>query len=155
MFHATFAISAHSPKVFFWSGEPFTTNAPSFHSRSDSLASRRCAATFFALSLNALRRDVHGRPADRGRAAAVGPPSLRRIVGVAGDDLDILDRKAELVGDDLREGGFLTLAVRPGADVDAHNAGGIDPDRCALSYSPPPNPTAPATCDGPRPQISQ
>ena len=49
-FQATLAIRASSPKVFPLSGEPFTANFPSCHSRSASLASSRWAAIFFALS---------------------------------------------------------------------------------------------------------
>src|SRR5439155_22711289 len=126
MFQATFAMRASSPKVFPLSGEPFTANFPSFHSRSASFASSRWAAIFFALSFTRCAATFTALPHTAGGPAAVRPPPLGGRFGVAGHDLDVLDRDAELVTHDLREGRLLALAVWLGADVGADHAGGID-----------------------------
>ena len=53
-----------------------------------------------------------GRAGDRRGAAAVGAEAERRLVGVAVDDLDVLRRDAELLGDDLGERRLVALALR-------------------------------------------
>ena len=56
-------------------------------------------------------RLVDRRAADRRRARAVGAHAERDAVGVAVDDLDVLDRDAEPLDDELREGRLVPLAV--------------------------------------------
>ena len=46
------------------------------------------------------------------------------------DDLDAADIDAELVGNDLREGGVVALAVAVRSGEDIHRPGGIDANRC-------------------------
>ncbi len=48
---------------------------------------------------------------DRQRARAIGAHAERHLGGVAVDDIDLLHGDAELVGDDLREGRLMALAV--------------------------------------------
>ena len=48
----------------------------------------------------------------RRRPAAVGAETERGVVGVAVDDLDVLGRDADLLGDDLGEGRLVALALR-------------------------------------------
>ena len=68
------------------------------------------------------------RTADDQRARAVRAHAELHLVGVAADNVDILERHAEFFADDLRIGGFVALAVIVGADkygdlpgwVDAH-----------------------------------
>src|SRR4029077_6013160 len=47
--------------------------------------------------------------------------------GVAVSQLDVLVGHAQLVGDDLRKGRFVTLSVRMGSCVDKDRAGRCDP----------------------------
>ena len=58
-------------------------------------------------------------PAHGGASAAVGPHAEGHPPRVPVDDLDVLHRDPELVGDDLREGGLvpLTVGVRSGEDA--------------------------------------
>src|SRR5439155_999249 len=74
---------------------------------------------FLRLFLHALRREFHRAATDRRGSTAVRPPPLGRRLRVARDDLDVLDRDAELVRHDLRERGLLALAVRLPADIGA------------------------------------
>src|SRR6201999_1133361 len=48
----------------------------------------------------------------RRRTRPVGAEPVRRLVGVAVADLDVLGRDAELLGDDLRERRLVALALR-------------------------------------------
>ena len=64
---------------------------------------------------------MHGAAADDGAAAGEGAHAVGADLGVAVDDLNIVDADAELVGGELGEGRFQALAV----GVDA----GRDPDR--------------------------
>ena len=70
--------------------------------------------------------------ADRDRARAVGAHADRGLVGVAVDHLDVLDRHAELLGDQLRERGLVALAVGVGAGEHLHHAGVAEADLGAL-----------------------
>src|SRR5690606_20706214 len=69
-----------------------------------------------------------GRTADRQRARTVGAHAHRHERRVAVDDLDILDRHAELVGDELGEGGLMPLSVAVRAGIDEDAAGRIEAD---------------------------
>ena len=68
---------------------------------------------------------------DRG-ARGEGAHGVAEPAGVAGDDLDVLERHAQLVGGDLRERREVALALggEPGRDL--HLAGGLDHDVRAL-----------------------
>ena len=105
---------------------PATTNAPSAKSTSPADASSRWAAISLPLStiLSAARSSA--RAADGDRARAEGAGAVRNRIGVALDDLDLLDRDAELRRQDLREGGGVALAVIVGAEHGAHGAVGLD-----------------------------
>ena len=70
--------------------------------------------------------------ADRERARAVGAHAHRRLVGVAVDDLDVLERHAELVDDELRKGRLVPLAVAVGAGHHLADAGMGEADLGAL-----------------------
>ena len=91
---------------------PLTRNAPSANSRSSAVASSMCAAIGLALSITFSRRLDHRDAADDQRARAVGVHALRRGPGVAVQHLDVLERHAELVGDDLAPRRLVPLAVR-------------------------------------------
>jgi hypothetical protein len=65
----------------------------------------------------------HGRAADGERPRAVAVEALRRRLGVAVEDLDVLERNTELIGHDLAERGLMPLPVRAGADDDLDLAG--------------------------------
>ena len=66
-----------------------------------------------------------GRAADRRRARRVGAEAVRRVVGVALHHLDVGDRDAELVGDDLGERRLVALALRLHAELEDRLAGGV------------------------------
>ena len=66
------------------------------------------------------------RAAHHGRAGGEGADGVRHLAGVAGGDLDVLEPHAEGVGDDLREGGLVALALRGEAGRDLDLAGGLD-----------------------------
>src|SRR5581483_12340658 len=53
----------------------------------------------------------------RRRAAGVGAEAVGRRVGVALLDLHVRGRDAELLGDDLRVGGLVALALALGAEA--------------------------------------
>src|SRR6185295_18995904 len=77
------------------------------------------------------------RAADRERAAAVRAHAERHAAGVAVDDLDVVDRDAELAGDELREGRLLALAVAVRAGEDGDRAGRMDPHLARLEQAGP------------------
>ncbi len=66
------------------------------------------------------------------RARREGADRVLQPPRVAGDDLDVLEGDAELVGDDLGEDGLVALALgaEPGGDLDL--AGRFDEDVAAL-----------------------
>ena len=74
----------------------------------------------------------HGLAADRQRARAVGAHADRGLVGVAVDDVDVLVGHAQLLGDHLRQGGLVALAVAVGAGHHLHLAGVGEADLRAL-----------------------
>ena len=63
------------------------------------------------LLLDLAGRDGGGRPGDRRGSRRVRPEPVGRGVGVALLDLDVGDREAELLRDDLGERGLVTLAL--------------------------------------------
>src|SRR5712675_2380388 len=63
----------------------------------------------------------HDDAAEPQRPAGMRAAADRDAVGVAGDQLDAVDRHAEPFGDQLREAGLVALALRRGAD---HNLDG-------------------------------
>src|SRR6266542_3320400 len=54
---------------------------------------------------------MHGHAPHREASAPVGVHAPRRQLGVAEDNLDVLERDAEIVGSDLGEGGFVAMAI--------------------------------------------
>ena len=72
---------------------------------------------------------------DVGRGARpVGAQAIGRRVGVAVLDLDVLDREAELLGDDLGVGRLVTLALGLDPDAGQHLAGRMDADLAAVVH---------------------
>ena len=69
-----------------------------------------------------------GFTTDRQRARAIGAHADRRLRGVAVDHVDIFDGDAQLLGDDLGEGGFVALAVAMRAGEHLHLAGMAEAD---------------------------
>src|SRR5215218_825400 len=101
-FSGTYAAPASSASVRPLSGEPLTEYLPFSSSMSSGAASSRCAASRLAFSATLI--------ADRAGA------------GVAVDDVDLVGRGADPVGDDLRERRVEALAVRRRAAVGGHRA---------------------------------
>ena len=81
-----------------------------------------------ALGDDLVERFHDRRAADGDRARAVGAHAEQDLRGVAVHDVDVLDRHAETVGDDLREGGLVALAVRVRAGEHRDGAGGMHAD---------------------------
>ena len=86
----------------------------------------------FGLFLDLPRRYRQRRAADGGRPAAIGPPAHGRVIRITVHDLDVVDRKPELVGHDLGKRRFLSLPVRRRADEHVDLAGRMHPDDRAL-----------------------
>src|SRR5262245_17215458 len=80
------------------------------------------------LRLDLLQRLDHGREADRTGARAVGAHAELHLVGVAVQDADVLDRDAEPLRHDLREGGLVALTVLMAAGEDLDRTGWVDAD---------------------------
>ena len=95
---------------------PATLNSPASNSMSCSLLSRRWAAIFLPLTNDLVARLRQRRAADDERARAVGAHAELHLVGVAEHDIDIVERHAEFLADDLREGRLVALAVTVRAD---------------------------------------
>ncbi len=91
---------------------PLTVNCPSLNSMSSTLASSRWAATGLAFSMTLSAALMTASAADDERARAVGVQALDGDLGVAVEDLDVLERHAEPVGDDLAPRRLVALAVR-------------------------------------------
>ena len=94
---------------------PLTVNRPPENSRSSTLASSRCAANDLGLLDHLVGREDQRLTTDDERARAVGVQALGRDLGVAVQHLDVLERHAEPVGDDLAPRRLVALAVRGGA----------------------------------------
>ena len=75
-----------------------------------------------------------GRAGDRRRAAGVGAQAVGRGVGVALLDLDVGDRDAELLGDDLGVGRLVALALRLDAEAGDGLAGRVDADLARVEH---------------------
>ena len=73
-----------------------------------------------------------GGAAHREGAGAVGAHAEGNLARVAMHDLDVLEGHAELVGDHLREGGLMALAVGVAAGQHAHRAGRVEADHGGL-----------------------
>ena len=84
------------------------------------------------LGLHLPRGQRDGRPAHHRGARGERADGVRHPPGVAGGHLDVLERHAELVGDDLRERGPVALPLRGQAERDLDLAGGLDVDVRAL-----------------------
>ena len=97
---------------------PATLNMPFSNSMSSTDGLQQMGGDLLALGDDLVGRLDDGRAADRERARAVGAHAERHRAGVAVDDLDLLDRHAELVGDDLGEGRLVALAVAVRAGED-------------------------------------
>ena len=116
------ACRASSPRLTDRPGTPATETLPSSITRSSSAHSKCSAAsfsTFFAHDLGGL---VDGVAGDHRAAAREGAGAPVELVGVAGDDIDVGDGDAELVGGDLGKAGEMALSLRADAGRDAHLA---------------------------------
>ena len=80
------------------------------------------------------RHDGDGAAGDGGRAAAVGAEAVRRLVGVAVADHDVVRRDADLLGDDLRKRRLVPLSERLGGDADDRLAGRVQAQLCAVVH---------------------
>ena len=78
-----------------------------------------------------------GRAADGERSRAVGSERVVRSSGVAVQHGDVLERHAELVGDDLREGRLVALTVTVRAGDHRHRTGHVDADLTDFEQSHP------------------
>src|SRR6478672_11854141 len=105
------------------SGEPLTLNLPGSHSRSSSDASRRCAARVRALAWILREAIAVAAPATGVEREAYVPSPYGAVF-----DLDVLDREAELLGDDLGECRLVALTLGLDADAGQHLAGRVDAD---------------------------
>src|SRR5262249_11155284 len=65
-------------------------------------------------------------------AASEGADAPMELVGVAGHHVDVRDRDADLVGDDLGEAGEMALALGADAGCEHHPATTLDLDTGAL-----------------------
>ena len=87
---------------------------------------------FLAFGDDLVHRLDHGGAADGEAAAAIGPHAEGDFRGVAVNDLHLIEGDAELIDHELREGGFMALAVAVGAGEHGDAAGGMDADFRAL-----------------------
>ena len=81
--------------------------------------------------------DRRGGAGHRRRARAVGAQAERRVVGVAVDDLDVLGRDAELVGDDLGERRLVALPLGLHRQPDLGLAGRVHAQLAAVGHAEP------------------
>ncbi len=79
------------------------------------------------LGLDLVERLHDRRHADRAGARAIGAHAELHLVGVAMHDRDIVDRNAEAIRNQLREGGFVPLPVLMAAGQHLDRAGRVDP----------------------------
>ena len=77
-------------------------------------------------------RQHHCSRAHCGGPAAVGAPAHRCVAGVAVDDGHVVYIDAQFVGDNLGEGGLLSLSVGRSSGVNVHLAGGMEAHYGAL-----------------------
>src|SRR5262249_43230371 len=69
---------------------------------------------------------IDRRSRHRSRARAPGAVAEWDLIGIALDERDVFDRKAQPIGRDLRERDLVTLAVRMAAGEDRHFAVAVD-----------------------------
>ena len=105
---------------------------PGDHSRSSADASSIAGRDHLGLLDHLVAGRDQGHAADRQRPGAVGVHALGRDLGVAVQHPDVLERHAELVGDDLAPRRLVSLAVRARSGDDLDLAGGQHPDRGLL-----------------------
>ena len=86
------------------------------------------------LLADAARGHHDGGAGDRRAAARVGAEAVGRRVGVAFLDHDVLRIEPQLLGDDLRPGRFVPLALRLGARAHDAGAGRMDADLGAVEH---------------------
>ena len=85
------------------------------------------------------RGDRAGGAGRRSRSAGIRAEAVRRRVGVAFLDFDVRGRDAELLGDDLRVGRLVPLALRLGAEARRGLAGGVHADLARVEHLDPEN----------------
>ena len=103
---------------------------------SAAVASSTWAAISLPFSIASSAASRADGPPDRQRARAAGAAAGHEG-GVALAHADDLEGDAELLGDELRIGGLVALAVRLGADDDGDRAVGLDPDMAGVEGPPP------------------
>ncbi len=108
-----------------FSGSPLTYQRPFSQARSSGLVSSIVAAISRALSRTLRETTATAAARHRGRARAVGAEAVRRLVGVAVADLDVLGRDPQLLGHDLGERRLVALPLGLGADADHRLAGRV------------------------------
>ena len=86
-------------------------------------ALQKMRSDLLALENHFVARLRQRRAADHQRARAIGAHAELHLVGVAKDDIDVLERHAEFLANDLREGGLVALAVTVRANEHGHLAG--------------------------------
>ena len=97
---------------------PLTRKWPAANSRSAAAASSRWPAMRSPLAMMIVRGVQHDDAGEPQRAAGMRAAADRDAVGVAGHEAHAVDRHAEPFGDELREAGLVSLALRHGADDD-------------------------------------
>jgi hypothetical protein len=123
-------VSAISPNVLLLS-VPATLNLPSLNSMSPSGRLQQVRRDLLALGDDLVQRLDDRGAADGERAGSVRPHAEQHAARVAVDDVDVLERNAELRRDHLRERRLVALAVAVRAGehgdasgrMDAHLAG--------------------------------
>ena len=105
---------------------PVTWAEPDFSAISSGDGLQHMARHLDQFGTDLLRREQAGATGDHQRTAGEGTPAIGRAIGVAVDDLDELRIDPDFIGDDLRQRGAQSLAVRRGADTRLDKAGGID-----------------------------
>ena len=93
-------------------------------------------------------------PPHRQTARPVGAHPERHLIGIAVDDVDVLDRDAQLIGHHLRESGLVPLAVAVAAHEHAQPCRWAGTRTTALSNRPARAPSEPTTADGAMPHAS-
>ena len=111
-----------------FSGMPTIDTLPSARTRSSSEHSKASLASFSAFLPHGTRGLVDGIAGDDRAAAREGAGAPIELIGVAGDDIDVGDIDAELVGDDLRKAREMPLPLGADAGRDADLAVGLHLD---------------------------
>ena len=103
-----------------FSGMPTIETLPSSSTRSSSEHSNSIAREFQRLLAHHLGGFVDGVAGNHRAAAGKGAGAPIELIGIAGDDIDIGDGDAELIGGDLRKHREmpLSLGADPGRDAD-------------------------------------